>query len=171
MAGRKSDKIKIQDGYGAINLEHPEEYKPWLHTRDVRSGSGKRHIIPDLVYPNRMIYLMSNLERDTYYYLRLNEKVQELFEQVPLELKETISICEELGIAHPRIPSTGEWSVMTTDFLVYFRKENSFEFQAFAVKPEKELDDQRVLEKLRVEQIYWTRKKIPWSIITEAVFR
>ena len=26
MAGRKSDKIKIQDGYGAINLEHPEEY-------------------------------------------------------------------------------------------------------------------------------------------------
>lgn len=109
MAGRKSDKIKIQDGYGAINLEHPEEYKPWLHTRDVRSGSGKRHIIPDLVYPNRMIYLMSNLERDTYYYLRLNEKVQELFEQVPLELKETLSICEELGIAHPRIPSTGEW--------------------------------------------------------------
>ena len=77
MAGRKSDKIKIQDGYGAINLEHPEEYKPWLHTRDVRSGSGKRHIIPDLVYPNRMIYLMSNLERDTYCLLYTSDAADE----------------------------------------------------------------------------------------------
>lgn len=171
MAGRKSDRTRKQEGCGVIDLKHPESYKPWLHTRDVRGGSGKRHIIPDLVYPDRMIYLMSNLERDMYYYLRFNGNVKELFEQVPLELSETLQICEELGILHPRIPFTEEWSIMTTDFVVYFQKDDNFEFQAFAVKLEKELDNQRVLEKLRVEQIYWSRKGVPWSILTEAVFR
>lgn len=171
MGKRKSVERKRKEGCGIIDLRHPEKYKPWLHTREVRSGSGKRHMIPDLVYPERMIYLMSNLERDVYYLLRRNSQVRELFEQVSLELEDTIRICEDLEIRHPHIPYSGENIVMTTDFVAYVKKESGYELQAFAVKPEKELDDQRVLEKLKVEQQYWMQRGIAWAVITEAVFR
>lgn len=171
MGNRKSIERKREEGCGIIDLMHPETYKPWIHTREVRSGSGKRHMIPDLVYPERMIYLMSNLEKDVYYFLRRNLQVEELFEQVLLELEDTIKICEELEIRHPHRPYSGEHIVMTTDFVAYVKKESGYEFQAFAVKPEKELNDQRVLEKLKVEQQYWMQRGIAWAVITEAVFK
>ena len=86
--GRKINaSAKMKKGIGAIDLEHPEQYKPWIQTKEMTSGSGRRHIIPDLFYPERMIHLMSDLEKNVYIMLRKNEHVIELFEQVPLDLK------------------------------------------------------------------------------------
>lgn len=167
MAKRKSAISKSNQELGIINLEHPESYKPWIHARELSSGSGKRHIFPDIYYPERMIHLMSNLEKRVYYKLRQNSKVLELFEQVPLELASTIRICEELNIEHPKIPFTEQVYVMTTDFVAYVDLGGERTLRAYAIKMEKELEDERVLNKFRIEQAYWKEKNIQWEIITE----
>ena len=139
MGRKKSDKRKSEEYRGIIDMEHPERYRPWLPAREVTSGRGKRHIIPDLYYPERMIHLMSNLERDVYYTLRKNPQVIELFEQVPLESDQTIRICEEMNMEHPRSPFGEDLIVMTTDFVVYVDLNGKREFRAYAVKMEKDL--------------------------------
>lgn len=170
MTGRLSDKTRMERKRGFIDLDHPDAYVPWLQSRECSRGSGRRHIIPDMKYPSRAIHLMSDLEVEAYYMLRKNSKVQEVFEQVPLELERTRQICEELNILHPRNPFSNEEVVMTTDFVAYVQEGMRYVFQAFAVKPEKELEKQRVLEKLRVEQLYWNEQKISWFVITETAF-
>lgn len=158
---------KIAKGYGVIDLEHPEQYKPWIWTKEVANGSGRRHMIPDLFYPQRMIHLMSNLEKNVYFMLRENKNVLELFEQVPLKLDKTIQICEDLNVRHPKEPFTTNNIVMTTDFVAYVDIAGKRGFQAFAVKTSSDLKDKRVLEKLVVEKTYWEKQNIKWSIIDE----
>lgn len=167
MAKGKCVETKTLEGLGVINLEHPEKYRPWIHSRELTSGSGKRHVFPDIYHPERMIHLMSNLEKEVYFMLRGNEKVVELFEQVCLELEETSRICEQMHYIHPRKPFSNELNIMTTDFVVYVETEKGMEFRAYAVKPAKDLEDVRVIEKLKIEQLYWERKHIRWEIITE----
>lgn len=171
MSGELLDRTRKQANRGVIDLEHPDAYLPWVQNRECSKGLGRRHIFPDLKYPNRAIHVMSDLELRVYYLLRENPNVQELFEQVSLEIERTSRICEELGVLHPRKPFLGDDIVMTTDFVAYIKEGQRNVFQAFAVKPEKELEKQRVLEKLFVEQLYWQEKEIRWSVITEAVFR
>lgn len=167
MAGAKlSEQSRSERGYGVIDMEAPWNYQPWLRSRDVCRGNGQRHIISDLKYPQRQIHLMSNLELEVYYMLRGNEQVQELFEQYPLSIEKTIQICENVNLSHPRNP-TGELVVMTTDFVVIVGKGNNIKFKAYAVKTSDDLKDQRVLEKLKIEQLYWQRLGVSWSIITE----
>lgn len=171
MPGRTlSIESKIKLGYGVVDLSKPWEYKPWIKTRELSSGMGRRHIIPDIYYPERKIHLMSDLELNIYYLLRKDERVLELFEQVPLNLQETQDICEILNIKHPKEPYSSEPFVMTTDFLAYVKIGNVCRFQAFAVKPSSELDNMRTLEKLKVEQTYWENRNIEWYIVTESIF-
>ena len=158
---------KWEEGRGIIDLERPESYKPWIYNRELTSGSGKRHVLPDIHYPQRMIHLMSNLEKEVYFMLRRNEKVLELFEQVQISLTDTMKICEREHLLHPRKPYTNQPNVMTTDFVAYVDAGKKKEFRAYAVKMSEELEDERVLEKLRIEQLYWKGKGVLWEIITE----
>lgn len=168
MAGaRLSDISRTERGYGVIDMDAPWNYKPWLRSRDVCRGNGQRHIIPDMKYPERQIHLMSNLELQVYYMLRENKKVVELFEQYPLNLEKTVSICEEMNLIHPRDPGNGELVVMTTDFVAAIGKGKDIRFKAYAVKTSEDMNDQRVLEKLKVEQFYWSKFGVPWCVITE----
>ena len=166
--GRKiSTATKMEKGWGVIDLAHPEQYKPWIQTKELTSGRGRRHMFPDIYYPERMIHLMSDLEKSVYFMLRKNELVKELFEQVPLDLKDSLRICEELNIQAPREPYTNEHIIMTTDFVAYVDTGVEKYFHAFAVKPNSELQDKRVLEKLLVEKKYWESRGIKWAVITE----
>ena len=162
---------KFAKGYGVIDLEHPDQYKPWIQTREVSSGSGQRHMIPDMFHPQRMIHLMSNLEKNVYYMLREDKNVLELFEQVPLKLDSTVHICEDLHIRHPKEPYTNNNIVMTTDFVAYVNIAGKKEFWAFAVKTSSDLKDKRVLEKLIIEKTYWTQQNIRWAIIDESTIK
>lgn len=168
MAGAKlSDQSRSERGYGVIDLKAPWNYKPWLRSRDVCRGDGQRHVIPDLKYPERQIHLMSNLELEVYFYLRRNKQVQELFEQYPLNLQKTVSICKDMNFIHPNDSESGELVVMTTDFVAVVKKENDIELRAYAVKKSADMHDQRVQEKLKIEQIYWSKLNVPWCVITE----
>ena len=57
-----SDEGRLKQRRGEIDITKPWNYRPWLHTRDCRKGHGTRHIIRDLFYICRLIYLMSDLE-------------------------------------------------------------------------------------------------------------
>ena len=149
-----------------VSVHHPEEYHPWIHTREVAKGNGRRCIIPDLKYPKRSIYLMSGLEEKVYYMLRSNENVEELFEQYPLDIKITTKLCERFEISHPRDPATKELVVMTTDFVaLLFGAQNRT--RAYAVKTSEDLRNERVAEKLLIEKCYWDYFQVPWCVITE----
>lgn len=161
---------KTKKGQGIIDLSKPWEYKPWIHAREVSNGSGRRHVLNDLKYPNRKVYLMSDLEKKVYYYLRRNNNVIELFEQFPLNIQKTTNLCEELNIVHPRNPKNGKRIVMTTDFLALIDNNSKSEYQAFAVKFSKDLNDKRTKEKLVIEKKYWESLNIKWCVITEKDF-
>lgn len=167
MAKELSDTARKQRKRGIIDLARPEAYLPWLTCRECIHGSGRRHSIPDLKYPTRTIHLMSDLELRAYLMLRENPRVQELFEQVPLELSTTQSICEELNTYHPSNPRTKDSIVMTTDFVAYVRVDKALIPKAYAVKPFCELEDRRVYSKLLIEKRYWEQKGIEWAVITE----
>lgn len=167
MPRKMSTDTKLRREMGVIDLEAPWTYTPWIKTKELFGGNGRRHIVNDLKYPDRQIHLMSDLEYETYHILRTNQKVIELFEQYPLKLGKTIYICNELGIIHPRIPVTGDFAVMTTDFLAIIEGKKGPEYRAYAVKMSDDLKNDRILEKLKIEQCYWSAFGVPWALITE----
>lgn len=166
MTRRCTDKKKRTDGAGIINLEHPERYRPWIQSRELKNGSGRRYIVPCKFCPERMVHLMSGLEKSAYDMLIRKDKVTGIFEQVALELEDTIQICSDFGYIHPRIQGTNQLHVMSTDFVVCV-DDGRRKLLAYAVKPSSDLENERTLEKLKIEQEYWKRKNIHWEIITE----
>ena len=73
-----------------------------------------------------------------------------------------MDIAEGLGIKHPTRPGGGT-IIMTTDILVT----KGGELEAYAVKPESELRNERTLEKLDIERAYWKDRNVPWTLLTE----
>lgn len=163
-----SDLSRIKENRGKIDLVNPENYIPWIKTRDCVSGEGTRHIVPDLYYKNRTIHLMSDLEKDVYFTLRSKEHIIEIFEQFPLlPVKKTETICDSNGIKHPFNPKLKQNIVMTTDFLLLVKNEDGEKWVACAVKPAEKMEQKRTREKLYAERMYWEDKHIKWGVITE----
>lgn len=164
-----SDSSRLKQGRGIIDISNPESYIPWIKARDCYHGDGTRHILPDLFYERRQIHLMSDLEKKLYYMLRGNEKVLDIFEQYPLLPQDkTEEICHLYSIKHPQDPKTKKNIVMTTDFVCIVKDQtDKRQWVACAVKPESQLNDGRVSEKLFIEKQFWKDKNIRWGILTE----
>ncbi|MDD3022462.1 MAG: TnsA endonuclease N-terminal domain-containing protein [Syntrophomonadaceae bacterium] len=164
-----SDQSRFKQNRGKIDLNHPENYIPWIKVRDCFRGKGTRHAFPDIYYKNRIIHVMSSLEKDIYFLLRSRKDVIELFEQYPLlPLSKTEELCEKNNIKHPQDPLTKTNIVMTTDFL-YIIKDFSgkTKWQACAVKMSEDLNDIRTREKLFIEKLYWESMGVQWGKLTE----
>jgi TnsA endonuclease N terminal. len=163
-----SDMGRLRQKRGQINLQHPEKYLPWLFTRDCHSGEGTRHLLPDLYNENRVLHLMSDLEKQIYYMLRTRDEVVEIFEQYPLlPISATEEICDRYNIAHPSYPRNKN-IVMTTDLLLIVKnKNNELNYIACAVKPSSKIGNQRVKQKLFVEEMYWKERNIKFGVMTE----
>lgn len=164
-----SDKGRFKQKRGRLDLQHPENYLPWLFTRDCRGGDGTRHLLPDIFYENRVLHLMSDLEKQIYYTLRSRQEVVvDIFEQYPLlPISDTEEICDRHHIAHPAYPRNKN-IVMTTDFLLIVKnKNNVMNYLACAVKPSSKLENKRVKEKLFIEEMYWKERGIKFVVMTE----
>jgi hypothetical protein len=161
-----SDKGRFRQKRGRIDLQHPEKYLPWLFTRDCLGGDGTRHLLPDIYNENRVLHLMSDLEKLVYYTLR--PRVVEMFEQYPLLPKsDTEEICDRHNIVHPAYPRNKN-IVMTTDFLLVVKNKNrEMNYLACAVKPSSMLENKRVKEKLFIEEMYWKERGIKFVVMTE----
>jgi hypothetical protein len=59
-------------------------------------------------------------------------------------------------------------SEMTTDFLVTVNLESGgTQDYARTVKPARELQDRRILEKFDIERRYWLEREVDWKMVTE----
>jgi hypothetical protein len=142
------------------------DYKPWLTIQDVAS-KGRASRIKG-IKTGRKHELLSDMERNYFYILDFSDAVQDIREQFPLlPLEETLLIAEELGYEHPKDPETGELVVMTTDFLVNIVYNNENIEIARTIKQKDDLLDRRIVEKFEIERVFWERKGIDWSVITE----
>ena len=106
-------------------------------------------------------HLLSQHEKYFFLCLNYDMSVTKIWEQVFLELEDTLLIAAELKIKHPyadRLPAR-----MTTD--ICYIKDGIM--HAVAIKTTKDLESERTREKLTIEGVYWARKGIDWRIMTE----
>lgn len=137
-------------------------YKPWLTVNDVPS-SGRSHRVYSFK-TGRVHHLLSDLELAVFLVLEWSNNTSDIREQFPLILEETKNLALEHEIAHPSVK--GMPQVMTSDFLVDTLNgtQKRFVIQAKYVS---DLYDNRTVEKLELERLYWKSKNIPWFIVTE----
>jgi hypothetical protein len=146
----------------------PEDYKPLFTIVDF-SSLGFRTMSYSWIV-DRPIHYMSNPESDAG--LVFHEpalKVRNLSEQFALDPALTREAAFELGVDHPAIRHLGTMTdiIMSTDLVVTFERPGGMlERHAFAVKRAKDLTE-RIVEKLAIEQAYWAKRNIPWSLLLD----
>lgn len=135
---------------------HGANYKPYIKVNEFNSLGTTCNPIDWKT--GRTMELMSQGEMYLYYLLRWNDNVVDIREQFPLELESTLAIADELGIKHPKNRSTR----MTSDLLVDYADGHQ---EVYSVKRnKKEVENSRTEEKLKIEQLYWNLKGIPFYL-------
>ena len=142
-----------------------ENYKPWINIQDFPSNGLVTRIKGWKT--KRIHHFLSKLERDYFYVLEWNRNVVDIREQYPLAREDTLYIAENKGIKHPTEPKAQIPIVMTTDFLITLSSSKGITHVARTIKPSKELENQRPIEKFEIERAYWDQKGVDWGIITE----
>lgn len=158
---RKLDIAKmIKEGRGTGK---DDKYKPWIKIQDVPSLGRSSRIKG--IKTGRMHQFLSDMERNFFYILEYSDIVEDIREQYPLlPIEDSLLIADELGIEHPKNPETGEFIVMTTDFLVTVNCDNKIYDVARTIKSRDDHMDKRILEKFEIERVYWERKGINWGL-------
>ncbi|WP_320173960.1 TnsA endonuclease N-terminal domain-containing protein [Maridesulfovibrio sp.] len=142
------------------------DYKPWLTVQDIAANSNT--VRPVGWKTGRLHHLLSQLERNYFFYLEWADEVIDIREQYPLlPLEETISIAAERGIRHPCDPHTKVQIPLTTDFFITVERNGKQDYLARTIKPSEKLNNKRVLEKFEIERRYWKSRGIDWGIVTE----
>jgi TnsA endonuclease C terminal./TnsA endonuclease N terminal. len=145
------------------------DYQPWLKVDDFPSlGRGNR--VRD-IHTGRIHHFFSDLEMEYFFILVWNQNIIDIREQYPLDTGKTEAIAARLGCMHP-MNKDGSNYVMTTDFLVTYRPDDTDEEQYYArsVKTASELSNKRTLQKQQIEMLYWQEMNIPWKCVTEKSF-
>jgi hypothetical protein len=145
-------------GYG-------KDYVPWLTVRDVPSQGLSTRTTGWKT--ERIHHFLSIMELSYFYVLEWATAVQDIREQYPLAIEQTLDIANRLGIKHPMVPGTNENSVMTTDFLIDVMLNGQPKLLARSIKPERELGSHRVIEKMMIEQTFWEERGIDFKVVTE----
>jgi hypothetical protein len=154
---------KLKEGRGS---GIGEDYKPWIKIQDVPSKGRSTRVKGTKV--KRQYELLSDMERDFFYLLEFSDDVVDIREQYPLlPREETMEIALELGVEHPKDPTSGEEIVMTTDFLITLKEGDSFYNVARTIKSKGDLLERRINEKFEIERRYWKKRDVDWSIVTE----
>lgn len=141
------------------------DYLPWLTVQDVSSLglSSRMHSRKT----GREHHLLSKIEAGLFLILDWSDSVVDIREQFPLDREETRRIAAEMGVRHPADPQSRVDIVMTTDFLATVRTNTTTKEIARSVKPSKELDITRTLEKQEIERCYWHLRGVDWGLVTE----
>ncbi|MGD6834421.1 TnsA endonuclease N-terminal domain-containing protein [Sutcliffiella halmapala] len=152
--------IKEGRGKGELAL-----YKPWLMIQDVPSTGRVHRFIGWKT--SREHHLLSDLEFNYLCFCDWADNVIDIREQFPLDREVTLQVADDLGIKHPTDSKTNTPIVMTTDFFLTVREGSSVVYKARTLKLEKDLNDERVIEKFEIEKCYWEGQGIDWAIVTE----
>lgn len=113
---------------------------------------------------NRIHHTLSSIETEFFYLAEYSDSVIDIREQFPLlPINLSIKIAKTLDIEHPAHPKTKTPIIITTDFLITRMIDGKIIYEAVSVKPEKESDDIRVLEKIELERVWWNLLGIKFS--------
>ncbi len=152
----KTVRDKILKGYGrgqGLN------YRPWLTGHEFASRGVYTRMV-GLTIPRIYVFL-SRLESDLFVLYDTDPLVDDILDQYYMDLPTTLELSEKMGIKHPW--SGKYYHVMTADLL--FLKNDKW--HARCVKPSYELNNPRIVDKLRLEQAYFLDAGIDWAIVTE----
>lgn len=148
---------------GKYGLGEGKDYKPWLRVQDVKSKGIRSQIYGRKT--QRVHHLLSSIESQLFYLSEFSDSVIDIREQFPLlPINYTQKIAKIIGVEHPSHPTSGEPIVITTDFLLTIRSEHGIRYQAISVKPEDEVNNQRVLEKIDLERVCWELLNVPFGL-------
>lgn len=130
-----------------------KDYSPYITTSEFNS-LGTTSVITDWK-TGRGVHCLSQGEAYWYYVLRWDDENIDIREQYPLDEKLTKQLAETIGIKHPN-------GIMTTDFLV-----TKFDgtYHVYSVKATRDGLNQRTLEKLYLEKMYWETKNISFDLL------
>ena len=142
------------------------EYTSWLGRTDVPSR-GTSVLCTDPHY-HRQCTLFSQGEWHYELLLLFPDPIVDRREQFPLPLDATLHIARRLKIDHPADPTTGEPTVVTTDFLLTVKIGNDLVSFARTFKRTIDLHGERLFEKLEIERVYWDECGVDWGIVTDA---
>ena len=140
------------------------DYKPWIRTRDFTGSRGVRVNIKGQLH-GRMHACLSGLEAGNLLLAQRLPGIVDAREQFPLPLEATDAIAARLGIAP--LAFRGNPVRVTTDLLLTFENGGRRRLAAVALKPAEQLEDERTLEKLTVEYLYWTAMEEEWFLVTD----
>ena len=140
-------------------------YQPWIKIHDL--GSRGLSARMKSLLNGRTHHLLSKLESDWVHAFYALPGLVDLREQVPLDLEETTVIAQQLGIRHPTDPRTQELCVVTTDVVLTCADGSTKVETAVAIKQSADLASRRNLEKLEIERVFWSARKIRWLVLTE----
>lgn len=165
MARRKLTTIEdfnraLKNKYG---LGEGNNFKPWLRVQDVSSKGVRSQVLGKKT--GRIHHLLSSLETELFYIAEFSDSVVDIREQFPLlPIGLSLKIAKSLDIEHPIHPKSKEPIVLTTDFLLTREVGSETIYEAFSVKPEKELVHYRTLEKLEIERVWWNLLGIDFQL-------
>ncbi|EFI70147.1 Tn7-like transposition protein A [Lysinibacillus fusiformis ZC1] len=152
--------IKLGKGQGELS-----EYTPWLNVQDFSSKGNVTRL--NGWKTKRQHEFFSNLERSYFFLLDWSDDVLDIREQFPIDRELTFKIAEEKSIPHSIDNKNNTIIPMTTDFFITLIQNKRRVYLARTVKPSKDLEDPRIIEKFEIEREYWEKKGINWGIITE----
>lgn len=150
---RISDVRKIKEGYGRGTGAF---YTPYSKVGEF--GSSGTCSNPIDWRTGRTVHLFSQGEAIAWHIMRWNDNVSDIREQYPLDSDITQALAHEYGIR----PSNNGRTPMTSDFLVDLTNHGQV---VVSVKASRDcMCDNRTVEKLFLEQEYWRRKGILFTV-------
>ena len=152
-------------------------HQPFIRVSDVRK-MGRRFLF-QCPKQNRAVHLLSTGEYRAYQMLIWLPSTLRIWEQMPLDLNQTLKISAEMGFIHPRDWKKNTAHVMSTDFLITVlhtetrqTSKIAYSFKNFnklyKIKDgELKRINVRTWQKLAIEAEYWRQKGVEYRIITE----
>jgi len=140
-----------------------KDYIPFFKINDF-SSSGESIRVKG-AKTSRIHHLLSGLEFLTFQIFDWSPRVVDIREHFPLNISETISLADNLGIRHPVFNE--KLKVVTTNFLIDLEGGKKL---AVNVLYKKDLSKKRSLEKLQLEKSYWKKRGVKWLVVTEDQF-
>ncbi|MEE4209565.1 MAG: TnsA endonuclease N-terminal domain-containing protein [Parvularcula sp.] len=151
------------------------DYKPWLLVQDVPSRGRASRIASN----GRVVHTLSDLETAAFRDFQWDPDVIDIQEQYPISREATLRIAEDMKVRHPSDGKPRTPIVVTTDFLVTYRRNGRIERHAYAVKEAAAIDVasirtrkdrvsiHRTRQKLEIERRYWGEQNVPWELLTD----
>lgn len=132
------------------------DYVPWIMAHE-QSSFGSSFIAKNYK-TGRDVHMLSNAEAKVFFLLLWDDDVLDIKEQYVLDFDETKQIAEDLGLRKPR-------QRMSTDFYLEIQ-DPVYSHMAVSVKVnEKELENTRTRDFLKIEREYWESKGVWYELI------